>query len=137
MATLGPVEVTAAGVAEGWRTFTIEQATAAETLLTRAAAILLAQSPGLLDRLAAGTTPPEAVEQVLIDAVRRAMLPWLVNPDGAKSVARKIDDYSESYEWDTGTLTAGLYFTASELALLASRAGRRGRAFTINTTPRH
>lgn len=138
MAQLGPVTVTAEDVAEGWRDLDDDQQAAAEKLLGRAAAILPAQSPGLLDRLNAGTTPPEAVEQVLIDAVRRAMLPGLVNPAGAKSFSRAGDDYSESYTWDVDMLAAGLYFTPRDLAGLAGpRRAKRGRAFVINTTPRH
>lgn len=138
MANLGGVTVDAADVAEGWRPLTTEQSATADTLLNRAAAILLSQSPGLLDRLTAGTTPPEAVEQVLINAVRRAMLPGLVNPEGAKKMSRSGDDYSESYEWDANMLAAGLYFTPHELASLAgARNRRRGKAFTIDTTPRY
>lgn len=137
MVNLGGVEVTGADVAEGWRDLNADQLAVAETLLTRAAAILPSQSPGLLDRIATGTTPAAAVEQVLIDAVRRAMLPGLVNPDGAKKVSRDLDDYSESFEWDVDAVASGLYFTTRELAIVgAPRASNRGKAFTINTTPR-
>ena len=134
MAVLGGLEVTADDVAEGWRSLTVDQITAAETILGRAAAILPSQSPGLLDRLAASTIPPEAVEQVLIQAVRRALLPSMVNPDGAVRVSERLDDFTESREWDAAQLAAGLHFTPRELGTLAGRANRR-RAFTINTMP--
>lgn len=135
---MGPdVTVTAAVVAQGWRTLSEADQAAVEVLLGRAAPILRSQSPGLLDRLTAGTTPPEAVEQALIQAVRRALLPALANPEGAKRYSRSGDDYSESFEWDTDALLAELFFTMRELASVAGSRPRRGRAFTIDTTPRH
>lgn len=131
------IDTDAAAVAEGWRTLTTDQATAAESLIERAMPIVVSQSPNLLDRLGAGTTPPEAVEQVIIQAVRRAMAP-VFNQDGVKRLSKAIDgEYSETVEWDTATLSAGLYFTPSELSLLAGPPRpRRGRAFSINQTPR-
>lgn len=129
------ITVDAGAIAEGWRTLSTEQAAAAESLIDRAIPILLSQSPGLLDRLAAGTTPPEAVEQVLIQAVRRAMLP-IFNPDGAKRFSKSIDDYTETLEWDGAALARGLDWTAAELALIAGPVrSNRGKAFVINTTP--
>lgn len=138
MAGLGDyVAIDATDIAAGWHTLTDDQVTAVETLIERAMPILLVQSPGLLDRLASGTTPPEAVEQVLIQAVRRAATP-MFNPVGAKRVSMSIDDYTEATEYDTVAMAAGLYFTNPELSLLASGVkARRGRAFTIDTTPRY
>ncbi|GAA1138391.1 hypothetical protein [Nocardioides aquiterrae] len=132
------VTIDAAAVAEGWRTLTEEQAAAAESLIDRAIPILVSQSPGLLDRLEAATTPPEAVEQVLVQAVRRALQPTF-NPDGAKSISKTLEgEYSETVTWDTRALQGGLYFHASELALLAGPARKgRGKAFAINQTPRY
>jgi len=138
MAGLGPtVTVTSNDVAEGWRALSVEQKAAAATLITRAEPILIAQSPGLLGRLDAGTTPVEAAEQVIIQAVRRAMLP-LFNPDGVRRFTKSIEgEYSESLEWDGAALARGLDFTAAELALVAGPVrASRGKAFTINTAPR-
>lgn len=138
MAGLGDyVTIDATDVSQGWRTFTDDQKTAVETLIDRAMPILLVKSPGLLNRLATATTPPQAVEQVLIQAVRRAAAP-MFNPTGAKRVSMSIDDYTEATEYDTDAMAAGLDFTAAELGLLTSGAkSRRGRAFTIDTTPRY
>lgn len=133
---LGDVDVDKDDVAEGWRTLTDAQGSAATTLIGRAAAILPTQSPGILDRLNAGTVAVEAVEQVIIQAVRRALAP-VFNPEGASKVSRTGDDYSESFEWDTRTLLAGLFFTSRELASLSGPKPRRGKAFVINTTPRY
>lgn len=132
------VTIDAAAVAEGWRTLTTEQAAAAESLIDRAIPILVSQSPGLLDRLAAATTPPEAVEQVLIQAVRRALMPTF-NPDGAKSFSKTIEgEYSETVTWDAGALQGGLYFYVRELTLIAGPVRKgRGKAFAINQTPRY
>jgi hypothetical protein len=133
VATLGSVTVQAQDVADVWRELTAAETTVADKLLTRAAAILPSQSPGLLDRLTAGTVPPEAVEQVLIDSVIRV----LRNPEGWKSGSRAVDDYRESFEWDERAAMAGLHFTAAELATLTGSPRSRGKAFTINTTPRY
>ena len=124
-------------MAAGWRTLTTEQAAAAESLIDRAIPILVSQSPGLLDHLAADTTPPEAVEQVLIQGVRRALLP-LFNPDGVKRFTKSIEgEYSETLEWDQAALAAGLDFSARELALIAGPVrSTRGKAFAINQMPR-
>lgn len=132
------VTIDAGAIAEGWRTLSTEQAAAAESLIDRAIPILVSQSPGLLDRLEAGTTPPEAVEQVLIQAVRRALRP-MFNPDGAKSISKSVDgEYTESTSWDVETLEQGLDFSARELALIAGQVqAGRGKAFAINQTPRY
>lgn len=134
MAVLGPVTVTDMHVAEVWRPMTDAEKTIANRLLERAAAMLPAQSPGLLDRLTAGTTPVEAVEQVLIDAVLRI----LRNPEGWKKGTRSVvGEYTESWEWDEAAAARTLHFTDDELRNVAGPAPRRRRAYTINTTPRY
>jgi hypothetical protein len=140
MATLGAVTVNAGDVANMWRPLDDAETTLAETLLTKAAAILLTQSKGLLDRLTAGTTAPEAVEQALVNAVIRALqarAASIANPEGWKSGSRAVDDYRESFEWDLDRTVAGLHFTDTELHNLLPVGKTRGKAFTINTTPRH
>lgn len=133
------VTVAAEDIAAGWRPLSEAVESTVEKLIDRAAAILTSQArPGLLDRLNSRETPSEAVEQVLIQAVRRA-LPPETNIDGAKVVSRAGDDYSERLEWDLASLSGELYFTDRELASVNGgngRGGRTGRAFTIDTMPR-
>jgi hypothetical protein len=130
------VEVTAGDIADGWRTLTEAQQATATTLIKRATALLPSQSPGLLDRIEGGTVPAELVQQVIIQAVRRAMGPAIDNPDGATQVQHGIDDYSESKSFPAASEDDGaLYFTDRELAQLAPAKSRRGQAFAINQTP--
>src|SRR5687767_8613259 len=107
---LGLVPVAYQDVADLWRPLDTAEAALAGTLIQRAAGVLLSQSSGLLDRLNAGTTAPEAVEQALINAVIRvlqARAAAIANPEGWTRGSRAVDDYRESFEWDLADGVAG------------------------------
>ena len=90
----------------------------AETVLDDAWEALQAESPGIEDRLAAGT----AREALVVRAVVYAALRVLQNPENYTDGSVSIDDFANTWKRDPSTVSSDLWFPATELRRLGVRS---------------
>ena len=109
-----------------WRPLGPDEIAGAAAWLDAAWAVLKIESPGIEQRVDAGTIDPAVVRTVMCSMVLRV----LRNPDGRRQGAESIDDYSTSWTLDDRVSSGALYVSPIELGWLA---GRRGgpRAYSV------
>lgn len=109
---------TSQDVADRWRLLTPDEHSRATVRLGDASALLRRFMPGIDDRIAADTTGTLA--QVARSAAADAVIRFLRNPEGAKSLQETIGPRSYGLTFEGGA--SGLFFTEDELAPLRPSA---------------
>lgn len=110
-----------------WRPLDDEEQSRVTALLDRAWGRLQIESPGVVDRIAAGSVPVEVVVDVLSSAVIRVAM----NPERHRQGQVTSDDSSRSWTIDSSISSGELYFTDAELALVSGGRRRRPSVFSV------
>ena len=98
-------------------------------LISDAEQIILAEYPGIQQRIDDDLIPVERVIFVVTQMVTRV----LRNPEGLSSWQQATGPFSQSRTFSSGEGSLGIYLSDSELKLLAPV--RRGKAFEVDLAP--
>ena len=123
-------------VAGIWRPLSDEETAVASAWIDQASQQIRDEVPdiGGLDvdeRLAAGMLSVDTVRYVVARMVRRV----LMNPEGARSRAQGIDNYTESVTVDSTLSHGELFINERELKRLMGIRLGKGQAFSFETAP--
>lgn len=98
-------------------------------LISDAEQIILAEYPGIQDRIDGGSLPVERVIFVVTQMVSRV----LRNPEGLSSWQQTTGPFSQSRTFNAMDGSLGIYLQDNEVKLLAPNRG--GKAFEIDLAP--